>query len=248
MIFVKIYCEDNIDRKRSLWILEDYNQISGENFFWWKLYDNYGLDDGGVNPDLIFFQVTGDEDIQVLCDIRKRYEQAELVILCRQSNQAEDYIKPDIRPILLLREPLNQSDFMDQMAKLVQYICKKQERESFYHRFSFKEGKNRRVVPYSDINYFEARNKKIVLYQDEDELEFYDSFSHMEEVLPEYFVRCHRSYIVNLFRTTEFDLANHQIYLKDHRKIPISKKYRRQVEEVFLQMAEGKDTEGKNKD
>ncbi len=238
MIYVKIYSRDTMDRKRLLWVMEDYNQISGGNIFRWCVYDSQEMDRDTSCPDLIFFHTDHGEKLALLHEIRRRYEWAELVIISGQSQSAAQYIDPEIRPLLLLQEPLNQSDLMGQIAKLGQYICKKQERESFYHRFSFKEGKHRHIVPYSNIHYFEARNKKIVLYQDEEEMEFYDSFSRMEEHLPEYFVRCHRSYIVNILRTTEFDFANHQICLSDQRKIPISKKYRRQVEGVFMQMTE----------
>ena len=64
------------------------------------------------------------------------------------------------------------------------------------------------------------------------EYEFYDSFSRMEAGLPEEFVRCHRSHIINLSYLTFVDFAHFQIELNGKILIPISKKYRKQVERV----------------
>ena len=77
----------------------------------------------------------------------------------------------------------------------------------YTHRLFVRIGEERRYFHYTQILYLEAREKKLILHSGQEELSFYGSLREMEKVLPEYFVRCHRSYIVNFMHISRLDLS-----------------------------------------
>ena len=181
--------------------------------------------------DLIFFEVSDREELETLRRIRE--DDVEAVIIYDGSVSPEEMVVPDIRPLSLMRKPFGEGTVRHVMGDLCLYLMREKDRDCFSHRFICQDKTRRLVVPYSSIYYFETRNKRIVMVTSGGEYEFYDTFSRMEAGLPEGFVRCHRSYIVNLAYLTGVDFAHFQMEL-DHRiNIPISKKYRNQVEKVY---------------
>ncbi len=181
--------------------------------------------------DLIFFEVSDREELETLRRIRE--DDVEAVIIYDGSVSPEEMVVPDIRPLSLMRKPFGEGTVRHVMGDLCLYLMREKDRDCFSHRFICQDKTRRLVVPYSSIYYFETRNKRIVMVTSGGEYEFYDTFSRMEAGLPEGFVRCHRSYIVNLAYLTGVDFAHFQMEL-DHRiNIPISKKYRKQVEKVY---------------
>ena len=181
--------------------------------------------------DLIFFEVSDREELETLRRIRE--DDVEAVIIYDGSVSPEEMVVPDIRPLSLMRKPFGEGTVRHVMGDLCLYLMREKDRDCFSHRFICQDKTRRLVVPYSSIYYFETRNKRIVMVTSGGEYEFYDTFSRMEAGLPEGFVRCHRSYIVNLAYLTGVDFAHFQMEL-DHRiNIPIYKKYRNQVEKVY---------------
>ena len=181
--------------------------------------------------DLIFFEVSDREELETLRRIRE--DDVEAVIIYDGSVSPEEMVVPDIRPLSLMRKPFGEGTVRHVMGDLCLYLMREKDRDCFSHRFICQDKTRRLVVPYSSIYYFETRNKRIVMVTSGGEYEFYDTFSRMEAGLPEGFVRCHRSYIVNLAYLTGVDFPHFQMELNHRINIPISKKYRNQVEKVY---------------
>lgn len=181
--------------------------------------------------DLLFFEVSDREDLETLRRIRE--DEVEAVIIYDGSVSPEEMVVPGIRPLSLMRKPFVEETVRQVMGGLCLYLMRKKERDCFSHRFICQDKTRRLLVPYSSIYYFETRNKRIVMVTSGGENEFYDTFSRMEAGLPEGFVRCHRSYIVNLAYLTGVDFPHFQMELNHRINIPISKKYRKQVEKVY---------------
>ena len=182
--------------------------------------------------DLLFFEVSDREDLEILKRIRE--VDVDAVIIYDGRVSVEEMVVPDIRPLSLMRKPLGQETVRQVLRDLCLYLMREKDRDCFTRRFICLDKTRRLVTPYASIYYFETRNKRIVMVTCAGEYEFYDSFSRMETALPEEFIRCHRSYIVNLAYLTGVDFAHFQMEL-DHRiLIPISKKYRKQVEKVYV--------------
>ena len=86
---------------------------------------------------------------------------------------------------------------------------------------------------YEEIQYLEARDKKIILHVNKYEISFYSSLQKLEKSLPDYFIRCHRSYIVNFMFIQKADLINGEFYLNKKTVIPISQKYKAKLAKML---------------
>ena len=53
----------------------------------------------------------------------------------------------------------------------------------------------------------------------------------MEKKLPENFLRCHRSYIVNMSKVTAVKVSQSLIEVQDNLQVPLSRSYKRAVKE-----------------
>ena len=84
----------------------------------------------------------------------------------------------------------------------------------------------RTYVPLAQIYYFEAREKRVYVRLKKQEMAFYETMEHLEERLPDYFVRCHRSFIVSRQRIRKVMLSKSLIELEQGMQIPLSRSYK----------------------
>lgn len=209
--------------------------LLGRALFQWTTSRPAREDTGDMpDADLLILEVSCPSDIRRARCIRRRDDRVEIVLLTARGISADKLVIPEIRPLFLWMCPLEESSLPDMFLRICRYMACREEKDHFSHRFLIRKKTVRKVFPYSSILYFETRNKRVILYRSGDEHEFYDSFSSMEARLPEEFVRCHRSFIVNLTYVTRVDFAHFQIILEGDIIIPVSRKYRRRTEQVFF--------------
>ena len=232
MIIMKIFSEDVPQGNRLKRVIDGYNRLAQEDYIQVELCSERKKWKEAGDADLIFVDYGKVSDLKWMQMIRRLNPQVELVLFSDGILSAEACILPEIRPLSLLKKSAEEEELVSYIRKLCHYLMEKCESRTFTHRFSSHDGTERRIFPCSAIRYFETRNKKIVLYTRSGEYEFYDTFAHMETVLPAEFVRCHRSFIVNATYIMKVDLAHLGIELADGSRIPISRKYRRQMERV----------------
>lgn len=233
MINMKIFSESYQECASLIRVLGRLHRISDKPFFQWDICikemewkNNSGL-------DLIFVNRGTLLNLQMMKEIRDRNPQTELVVITDETDSAENYIIPEIRPLFLWRKTQNEEVLMDSVGRIWQYLFQKEEDRTFSHRIFIKEKSSQRIFAYSSIYYFETRNKRILLKTRDGEYEFYDSFIQLEKKLPGEFVRCHRGFIVNVTHVCRIDHGEHVLWLDDHTYVPVSKKYRGQVEELL---------------
>lgn len=74
-----------------------------------------------------------------------------------------------------------------------------------------------------EIDYIESLSDYVKIWNGDEPVITREKISHLEETLPDNFVRCHRSFIVNL---NKIDSINYdQLFIKDL-SIPVSRKYK----------------------
>ena len=56
----------------------------------------------------------------------------------------------------------------------------------------------------------------------------------MEKKLPESFLRCHRSYIVNMSKVTAVKVSQSLIEVQDDLQVPLSRSYKKMVKEYSI--------------
>lgn len=144
------------------------------------------------------------------------------------------YVRPSISPSGLLLRPFSSNHISAMLEEVMEELWTR-EREKMTRNdiftISTREGTIR--VPYSKILYFEARNKKVVLCTARTEQSFYVSLDSLMTRIPEYFIRCHKGFIVNKLFVDRVDLNQSLLNLVGGFSVPVSRSYRAAVKEVL---------------
>lgn len=92
---------------------------------------------------------------------------------------------------------------------------------------------NRTIINANDIYYIKKDGMKLVFCTNEDNYETYSSFSKFKDCLPDNFVRCHKSYIVNVNNVKKLNFSENILELKNNCSCTIGAKYKTNFMEVF---------------
>lgn len=92
---------------------------------------------------------------------------------------------------------------------------------------------NKTIIPENAIKYIQKDGMKLVFTTDTRTYEVYNSFNKIESMLPKQFIRCHKSYIVNLDKINNIDFTTNIISFDDNEKCYIGPKYKNNFKEVF---------------
>ena len=185
-------------------------------------------------PELIIVEVAGADDIERAKHMRALFINARLLLLSNLQVSPEYYVVPEISPDMLLMKPYGYLKAVQIVHKLLLSYYKDRERMQKEKKLlEIQAGGEVQYFNYEEIHYIEAREKKIVVHINESEFSFYNSLQKLEKYLPEYFIRCHRSYIVNFMFIKKVNLARGIFYLNEKTVIPISKKYKARLEKIL---------------
>lgn len=85
------------------------------------------------------------------------------------------------------------------------------------------------------VNYIKKDGAKVIYFLNNSTIESYDSFVNILNSLPSSFVRCHKSYIVNINNISHIDFSSDTIFFKSspNYKCYIGQKYKQNLREVF---------------
>ena len=76
-------------------------------------------------------------------------------------------------------------------------------------------------IAFEQIYYLEAREKKVFIRTRQEEFGVGETMEKLAEQLPENFVRCHRSFVVNAEHITQIRLSESLLYLGKELFVPI---------------------------
>lgn len=85
------------------------------------------------------------------------------------------------------------------------------------------------LVPIETIDYIESIRRKVFIHSDDGIYQMYSTMRDIIAKLPESFLRCHNSYLVNSERVVT--VRSTEIVLTSGSKVPISKRYAKGVRE-----------------
>ncbi|MBQ0028679.1 MAG: LytTR family transcriptional regulator DNA-binding domain-containing protein [Lachnospiraceae bacterium] len=178
--------------------------------------------------DVLFYDVTGEGDIELLEKLRESYRSTHIMLLADCKISPMKYMKPGIQAQSLLLRPWSNEQASESVTDFITEYVKaafgEKRDESATMLVESRDGKVN--VPYDQIFYFEAMEKKVYVCTGADEYGFYGTLESLEESLPEGFLRCHRSFIVNSDKITKVALSQSTIYLKDGYEVPLSRSYK----------------------
>lgn len=92
---------------------------------------------------------------------------------------------------------------------------------------------NKTVIDESEINYIKRDGMKLIFHTDKRTYETYSSFNKLKSLLPDNFVRCHKSYIANINNIQDIQSNTNTILFNNNIPCYIGPKYKNNLMEVF---------------
>lgn len=125
-----------------------------------------------------------------------------------------------------LQKPLTKERFEETILRLYSDVFGSKDK---YIRLD----NDKTVIKENSIRFIEKDGMKVIFHTDTRDYETYSSFSKISDMLPYNFVRCHKSYIVNIMKITDIDLSNNLILFNSTDKCFIGPKYKNDFMEVL---------------
>jgi len=92
---------------------------------------------------------------------------------------------------------------------------------------------NKTIINEQEINYIKKDGMKLIFCTGSGNYETYSSFNKIESILPDNFVRCHKSYIANTDSIQNININNNTIIFNNALSCDIGPKYKNNLMEVF---------------
>lgn len=122
----------------------------------------------------------------------------------------------------------------EQLIEAVAYATETEEEALEELLLKDSSGVYQRVAP-GNILYLEACGKNIIIYTEVYKITIANySVNKIQQMLPEYFIRCHRKYIINGRKLDSYDKSTQFIHLGKS-SIPVGRKHKDELER-FLQL------------
>lgn len=134
----------------------------------------------------------------------------------------------EANPVYLLVKPVKQEKLYEAVDRAIEQI---EESEAASVTLISKSFIAR--VRAEDIWYVESERRVLTVHSKEEDIRVNMKLGDLEERLPEYFVRVHQSYLVNMKRIRFFSAKG--VELSDGRVIPVSRPRYAKAKELFLQ-------------
>ena len=130
-------------------------------------------------------------------------------------------------PTYLLLKPIKEEKFKESLDKALEYRENDRDLIKTFHI----KGKIFNIK-IDNIKYIESNRRIATIHEKDIDRNIYAKLSELEELLPEQFVRCHQSYIVNLEQARE--LNSHEFVLNTGERIPISQTKYNKSKQSFI--------------
>lgn len=182
--------------------------------------------DGGFSADVFFLDIQmeqgGGDGIRAGRELRRRGAGGLIIYV----TGFIDYVQTgyEVRAFRYLLK----SQIADMLPKVLADI----RRELSGERFYFQTGGENVGVEKGRILYLESSARVLRLVTGEEEYRFYDTLDHAESLLGEGFLRCHRSFLVNMDKIQRHSAG--EIVLEGNHAIPISRSYAKAVRRRLL--------------
>ena len=232
MLSVYVHCLNEYDAKQMTDLLSDtLTGLGGEQISSIVRWKGGCRKDEQIGPiNIAIVEVSDEYDFEELLTFRKKYPCTKLLILNRGEIEPEKYIRPDLYPCALLSSPPDPGDLKDTFEQIIRQIYQDRERGRADQRLVVRYGRERFLVPFSSIYYIEAKEKWIHLHLDSGVISFRDSLKHLEQILPDYYMRTHRGVIVNFLHVRAVDPDAGMIRMTNNTVIPMSRFFRQLIE------------------
>lgn len=179
--------------------------------------------------DLACCDVTQEDDLEWTEHFRRLYRESRLMLIADAHISPVRYLRPQIMASSLLLRPYSPRQLAEVAEEFIRaYLVEEQDEDKC---LIIKSRDGQLVIPYGQIYYLEAREKKIFVRVRREEYALYDTLENLDRALPAYFVRTHRSFLVNSRMIKTIRLSDHLVLLQDGFSVPLSRGYRAGLKE-----------------
>lgn len=188
-----------------------------------KNYLNYNIKD--IVDILIINTDLGIESgIEIAKNIRRNYSNLKIIFIAPLIEHAKNIF--EVEPIYLLVKPID----MESLKKSLNIAIKSIEKDKPRLISLYKRGKVI-TINLRNVIYIESVKRQIIIHEFDNNTKVYYKLKDLETNLPNNFVRCHQSYIVNMDNIKLLDMNS--FLLKTDIKIPISQSRYSKTKETF---------------
>ena len=176
--------------------------------------------------DVAIIDVTMHGALEAARLLRRQFAKIEILVIADVSVSPVQYMHPSIRASALLLRPESMiwEDTMRDFYEQLPAVREQQESQKNVLWIKNREGTFR--IPFEQIYYLEAREKRVFIRTRQEEFGVGETMEKLAEQLPENFVRCHRSFVVNAEHITQIRLSESLLYLGKELFVPISRTYK----------------------
>ncbi len=177
------------------------------------LYDIEHSEEKG--PKIVFMDIKlkNDNGITVARTLKQLDNNIVIIFISGYSEYFEDSFEAE--PVYFLIKPLKKETFIRAMDKALDKVEKKE------NKFLLLRKKEVSRIFFDDIYYVESVGRKIHIHSQQGETEYYEKLDTLQEQLEGDFVRCHKSYLVNMKWIQQVDYR--MVTLMNGMQIPISR-------------------------
>ena len=125
-----------------------------------------------------------------------------------------------------LPKPLSEEKLEDTILRLIDDVTKSPSK-------FIKLNNNKTIINQDEVNYIKRDKMKLVFCTSSRNYEIYSSFNKIKSCLPDNFVRCHKSFIVNINKIADIKTSSNTILFNHNEQCLIGDKYKNDFMEVL---------------
>ncbi len=186
-----------------------------------------GLDDSAL------FMLRKDECIYQVSGLISSFEQnSYTVLVLRSADEIFDAVSPSLRPAGIVLDSFDENS----TGRVIDEIYADYTRQlnlSGGPDYHFKIKGVDYCESFPNIYMIEVQSKRITFHTEAQSYEFYDSLDAVMKEAPEYFIRIHRSYVINMKFISTINFKDKTIVLKDNQKIFFSRNYAPELKNYY---------------
>lgn len=182
---------------------------------------------GNVDVLILDIELHEANGIDLAAQIFEKYNHMKVIFISAYQDEYFEALFLKMKPYGLLAKPVNISRLillLEQANRDVDTV--------YRHTIAIKTNQSVITIDVNRILYVESIKRKVFLRLIDGSFQCYNSLNDIEARLPDSFLRCHKSFIVNMDMITEF--TGSKICLQDHTVIPVSQSKASKAKEKYL--------------
>ena len=192
-----------------------------------ELIEDYSLGKGRNVADILLVNMELGEmsGIDAAGILQRKYRNIKVIFMAQKVDSAEEIFR--VNPSDFLLKPIKKKKLLEAVSRVIRQV---EDEDDAYFVVAFKG--NIFKLKARDILYFESVKRTAILHGKRERWTLYRKLDDIQGELPDYFLRCHQSYLVNMNEIKSLKPLHVELYEGDI--IPISRPKYKETREKFL--------------